>query len=584
MRVNTDIDLGQHALFAGTGEMRARCRVLDWTATPLGAVEEWPQSLRTAAALTLASGFPMVLLWGPALVQIYNDGYVPFLGAKHPEGLGQPTRACWPEVWHLNAPVYERVLAGETVMLENAHFPVRRQGPGGPVEDLYFTLSYSAVPDERGEAAGVLVTLLDTTASVTAAAAARDRERLQHALDAERVRLAYVFQHAPAFLAVLRGPEHIFELVNSAFYGLVGNRDLIGRSLLDALPEVRGQGFVELIDGVLASGEPYVGREVPVRLVRADGAGAAPESRFIDFVYLPLLEADGTRSGVIAHGVDVTAQVDARREIECLLGSSERARVEAEMAHADAEKARADAEAANRSKSEFLTMMSHELRTPLNAIGGYAELIEMGIRGPVTDVQRADLARIQKSQRHLLGLINSVLNYAKVDAGAVFYDLNEVSLDEIIPTCDALVGPQVASKGLTLRFDACDTPVIAHADREKVQQIVLNLLSNAVKFTDPGGRITIACAPRAATAEAPSVIVRVTDTGDGIPRDQLERVFEPFVQVDSKLTRAQGGTGLGLAISRDLARGMGGDLTVESTPGKGSTFTLVLPAARKTST
>jgi signal transduction histidine kinase len=311
-----------------------------------------------------------------------------------------------------------------------------------------------------------------------------------------------------------------------------------------------------------------VGREAPVTLQRTPGAPM--EIRYLDMVFQALTEADGTRSGVIVHGSDITAQVLARREVEHLLGESEGARAEAEAA-------RREAEAANRGKSEFLAVMSHELRTPLNAIGGYAELIELGIRGPVSDEQRLDLARIQQSQRHLLGLINGVLNYARVEAGAVIYDVEDVQFGEVLSACEALIAPQVRARGLTLQYTPADG-LRARADSDKVQQIVLNLLSNAVKFTEPGGRVSLRC--RAANDDgAPVVRVEVNDTGIGISREQLARVFEPFVQVDAKLTRTREGTGLGLAISRDLARGMGGDLVAESTLGVGSTFTLVLPAS-----
>jgi PAS domain S-box-containing protein len=238
----------------------------------------------------------------------------------------------------------------------------------------------------------------------------------------------------------------------------------------------------------------------------------------------------------------------------------------------DERAARAEAETANQAKADFLTMMSHELRTPLNAIGGYAELIEMGVHGPVSDEQRVALERIQRSQRHLLGLINGVLNFAKVDAGAVLYDFEPVPLHEVLATCEALTAPQVRAKQIRFHHEAGDPGLRAHADREKVQQIILNLLSNAVKFTESGGSITLECL----RGDAYHLLVRVTDTGRGIADDQLERVFQPFVQVDAALTRTTSGTGLGLSISRDLARGMGGDLTVTSAPGVGSTFTLTL--------
>jgi len=343
-----------------------------------------------------------------------------------------------------------------------------------------------------------------------ARAAAAERERLVRELRLERSRLAYVFQQAPAFLAVLRGADHVFELANDAYYAVVGHRELVGRPVREALPEVREQGFIGLLDRVLADGAPYVGREMPVLLGRTEGA--PPEERFVDFVYLPLVEADGTRSGVIAHGTDVTEQVVARREVERLLAESERARADAEAARAEAEAARAEAEAANRSKSEFLAVMSHELRTPLNAIGGYADLMEMGIRGPVTEQQREDLGRIQTSQRHLLGLINEVLNYARIETGNVSYELDDVSVRDALAAAESLVAPQARAKRHALVVADVPPALAVRADPEKLRQILVNLLSNAVKFTDGGGRLEISCAEA-----GERVRISVIDSGIGIP-------------------------------------------------------------------
>ena len=231
-----------------------------------------------------------------------------------------------------------------------------------------------------------------------------------------------------------------------------------------------------------------------------------------------------------------------------------------------------ESDMSNRAKSEFLMAMSHELRTPLNAIGGYAELLSLGLGGGVTDRQREYLDRIRRSQKHLMALINDILNFSRIEGGQIHYDVSEMSLAAVIDTVVPMIEPQAMAKGLRVtRQDGDD--VTACADRGKVEQILINLLSNSVKYTDVGGQIEVSYS----TLDGRSRI-HVTDTGVGIPEDKLGAIFEPFVQVGRSLTRPTEGTGLGLAISRDLARAMGGDLTVESTIGKGAIFTLTLPA------
>ena len=276
------------------------------------------------------------------------------------------------------------------------------------------------------------------------------------------------------------------------------------------------------------------------------------------------------------HAVELELQTE---EARALAEELEQTNQDLLHAVADAEEARRAAEAANRAKSDFLAVMSHELRTPLNAIGGFTDLLDMGLRGPVTDEQRLDLARIKRSQRHLLGVITDVLNYARLEAGHVEYRPDDVAVTSLVEDVATMLEPQFAAKRLALVTDPCDAPVVARADGEKLRQIVLNLLSNALKFTAAGSdgraaRVTIRCETNGGRA-----LIRVADTGAGIPADQVERIFEPFVQLDPGLTRTTEGAGLGLAISRDLARGMGGDLTVESCVGEGSTFTVALPLA-----
>jgi len=236
--------------------------------------------------------------------------------------------------------------------------------------------------------------------------------------------------------------------------------------------------------------------------------------------------------------------------------------------------ARTEAEDANRAKMEFLATMSHELRTPLNAIGGYAELLEMGIRGPVSTAQRQDLQRIQHSQQQLLSLINDVLNFAKLEAGKVEVNPKAIDVRETVRAIEPLLAPQLAAKNLSFNSRGPSLPMIALADDDKLRQVLLNLLSNAVKFTPEGGEIALL-----AEHDATHVRIVVRDTGIGIADQYLDRIFDPFVQLERRLTNVVSGTGLGLAISRDLARAMGGDITVASEPGRGSAFTVILRTA-----
>ena len=236
--------------------------------------------------------------------------------------------------------------------------------------------------------------------------------------------------------------------------------------------------------------------------------------------------------------------------------------------------ARAAAEEANRAKTAFLRMMSHELRTPLTAIQGYLELLEMGIYGPLHDEQVSVLKRIESNERHLLAIINDLLDFARVDAGRVELRIGPVVLRDIRLAVEPLCRPQLDAKQLAYAWQLRDEYSTVRADREKLRQIVLNLVSNACKFTPPGGRIDVDC-----TVGERAVEIRVRDTGPGIPPHKLDAIFEPFVQLDNGLNRANSGTGLGLAISRELARGMGGDLRAVSTPGSGATFILTLPRA-----
>jgi PAS domain S-box-containing protein len=835
-RAGTDI-------FAGPGDVRALAGATDWAATPLGPVDTWAPELRTAVRSMLASPVAMSLWCGPSYILIYNDAYSRILGAKQSHALGRSGAEVWDELWPALEPQFAQVRnGGDAIYADEAKLTMERL-EGGAAEDAWFTYALSALVDDSGSTIAVWNVAVEVTEKIHA----RD------ALAGERTRLFDVFQRVPSFVSVVTGPNHVFEYANEAYYALVGQRDLVGRPVWEAIPDARGQGFEVLLDQVRDTGVPVSGSEVPLSLVRT--AGAAPEERFVDFVYQALSDSQGRHWGVMGYGTDVTEHVRARRKVERLLGESEQSnhllqdqaaeleaqttelqaitqeleeharQVEAEraratgiletmndahfvldsefrfisvnaaseraLAHAreellgrsiwemfpaslgsafesnyrrvaeervevhfvadyeddtldlvpevdaypapgggvavfwrdvaprmraeaalraseqrlrdvfeqaplavavmtgpehiytavspmyaqspglgrvligrsmrdafpevvgrgyieamdevyhtgipyraterlvplarpedgviedryfnigyqplrdasgqvyavasvaydvtnqvrarhEVERARADAEAANAAKSEFLSTMSHELRTPLNAISGYVDLLMMELRGPLSSAQRLDLDRVRRANQHLTGLVTDVLNFARLDAGKVELDLADIELAEVVRDVEALITPQLAAKRQTFDRDGCSSSeppnsLRLRADGEKVRQILLNLLANAVKFTATGGRVSVACE---ADAGAGVVRVRVSDNGRGIPASQLERIFEPFVQVDRQRTQdSQQGVGLGLAISRDLARLMGGELTGESEPGQGSTFTLVLPAA-----
>ena len=533
---------GAAELFAGPGEMAARCRAFDWSSTPLGPVERWPQSLRTMAAAVLASRNPMLLFWGPELIQIYNDAFRPSLGlstgpaARHPRALGMRAAEFWTDVWSVVGPQIEGVMTrGDAVWFENLHLPIERDGR---LDDAWWTYSYSPVRDDDGRIGGTLVVCLETTAAV----------RAHTELEAERARSAGILESmADAHFTL--DPE--FRVV-SANRAMIRNVSLSREMMI-------GQSVWELFPGLI--GSPF---EAAYRRAVTERQEAHLTHRYGDARLSLVAEVNvypTPEGGVAIFWRDVSER--------------ERATAERERARADAEAARADAEAANKAKASFLAMMSHELRTPLNAIGGYAQLMLAGIPIPVTGDQQNYLERIVKSQQHLLGLIDAVLTHAKLESGKETYRIGDVSVREVLEIVDPLTAPQRAAKRLQYDTSECDLTLVFRADKEKVVQILLNVLSNAAKFTPVNGRIIVTT--HVSSPGVGAVVIR--DTGIGMTPAQLERVFEPFVQFDSTLARESKGVGLGMPISRELARGMGGDLLASSEPGAGSIFTLLLPLA-----
>src|SRR3712207_5335239 len=282
---------GGYDFLAGGGEMGELIRAYDWSATPLGPPESWPQSLRTAVSIMLNSKHQMFMAWGPELTSLYNDAYRPILGARLPGSLGRPFPEIWADIWPSIGPLVETALSGEGTWSRDLALVTVRNGYE---ETAYFTFSYSPVRDESGAVAGMFCACTETTSDVNA--------RL--ALRAEQAHLRQLFEQAPGFMCVLRGREHVFQLTNASFLQVVGHRDLVGKPVREALRELASQGFFERLDQVYATGEPFTAERQPIRVQREPDAPA--EERFVTFVYQPITDAEGRVSGIFVEGSDVT--------------------------------------------------------------------------------------------------------------------------------------------------------------------------------------------------------------------------------------------------------------------------------------
>ncbi|HEX5439162.1 MAG TPA: ATP-binding protein [Gemmatimonadaceae bacterium] len=364
-------------------------------------------------------------------------------------------------------------------------------------------------------------------------------------------------------------PDWRVVLVNQTAAALMGlpRAELLGKALgvdLVYLDEIRLTVYHEVM-------RDRESRSIPGARLAGPGAG---ERVFEGHVY------PATSGGIVVIFRDVTdrarTDAEARASYAALAGR---------LAECDAARSRMEVE--NSAKSQLLATLSHEMRTPLNSILGYAELLDMRLAGPVTDEQRTHLGRVRMSARHLLDLVNAVLDLGKIEAGELAPRREPAEASEAVQVALALVHPQIVSRGLTVIDRTAQQPPARYVgDVTRVRQILVNLLSNATKFAEVGGRVTVECATVASAdvesqleGAGPWARITVEDTGVGIPPEERERIFEPFVQLEPGHRHEAGGAGLGLPISRRLARLMGGDVTVRSHPGEGSVFTLWLPAA-----
>ncbi|MDB5930877.1 MAG: hybrid sensor histidine kinase/response regulator [Polaromonas sp.] len=286
----------------GATDMARRMRHHDWSASTLGQPRQWPQSLRSVVNLLLGSAFPMFVAWGPELALLYNDGYAELLAEKHPSALGMPFFDVWHEAHAELEPLVQRALGGESFYMENLFLRLRRHGDDHQ-DDAWFTFSYSPVLDDAGMTAGFYCACIETTAMVLAEREQRNQQQ----------RLQTLFMQTPGFTAVLRGPEHVFEIANQAYLQLTGFRDVLGKSIAEALPEVIGQGFVKLLDDVRKTRMPYVGRSMRVMLERVRGEPFS--EAYLNFVFQPIIDVAGEVEGIFVQGYDVTQEHNAQQAL-----------------------------------------------------------------------------------------------------------------------------------------------------------------------------------------------------------------------------------------------------------------------------
>lgn len=475
-------------------------RSFDWSTTPVGPIEDWPEVLLIVVNTMLATRHPMFLWWGDDLIQFYNDGYRPSIGSdKHPRAVGQRGPECWPEIWHIIGPQIEGVMSrGESTWHEDALVPIYRDGK---LEDVYWTYSYSPVRDAQGVIRGTLVTCSDTTGRVLADAALRT----------EQGRLLNMFQQAPGFLAVLRGPNHVFELHNPPYSDLIGGRNVIGKSVLEAVPESESQGFIRILDRVYQTGEPFVAHTYPIDLQRS--AGQPLERRYLDFAYQAMRETDGSISGIIALGVDVSE----RKRAEDALRNTEKLAAVGRLA----------------------ASIAHEINNPLEAI---TNLLFLMAYEPLPELAKKYLDLAQRELGRVTAIATQTLRFHRQATNA-----SETSLRDVIESALTLFQGRIMNAGVAIER-RYETDKKIRAFEGDLRQVFANLLSNALDATKPGGKIIIRLREghNARTLE-PYIRLTIADTGSGMTPETRHRMFEAFFT-----TKAVTGTGLGLWVSAEI--------------------------------
>ncbi len=562
-------------LFPGESEMAALMRKHDWAASAIGPVEAWPQSLRTAVSICLASRFPILIWWGPELVKLYNDAYVPMLGDKHPRALGAPGREVWPEIWEIIGPMLTGVIErGEATWSDDQMLPLQRKGF---TEECYFTFSYSPIRDEDGAIGGIFTAVAETTERVIGERRlATLRDLAAQSMPADSAEAA-----CAAAARVLAANPHDIPV---ALLYLVdaGRRQarLVGAAGIsagaEASPEVVDLGQADAACWPLAqvarTGEPVVLETLSGCCANLPG-GAWPEPPAKALILPVILPGYSQPAAILVAAASPRRTLDGsyRAFFDLVAGQIAAAIAEARAYEEERRRAEALAEL-DRAKTAFFSNVSHEFRTPLTLLLGPLQELLGGTGAEVPPAAREQIALAHRNGQRLLKLVNTLLDFARIEAGRMQAVFEPVDLAALTADLASVFRSAIERAGLRLVVDCQPLPEPVYVDPEQWEKIVLNLLSNALKFTFEG-EIAVQL-----TWHGDHATLSVRDTGVGIPADELPRLFERFHRVRNTRGRSVEGSGIGLALVQELVRLHGGTIAVESQIGEGTTFTVSLPA------
>jgi two-component system sensor kinase FixL len=519
--------------FAGNDSITAGVlRSVNWAKTPLGPIETWPATLKTAVALVLDTPVIKVMLWGPELITFYNDAYMTFLGANPEHGIGRSYPQYRPHVWRVIQPYVEAGFAGKGEAVTQMRAVTRRTGD----EDFgYFAISFTPVRDEDGAVVGVMGDLVETTAHV----------QLQIALQAENRRQRELFDQAPVFMALTGGaPDYIIQYTNRSFQKLVGGRDMIGIPTADGLPELESQGFLRLMGQAYETRAPVIGWDVPCKLENQPGGPL--ELHYIDFIYQPIADRDGKLTGILCTGSDVTDRHVAREKAE---------KLQRDLHHVSRMSA----------MGTMAATIAHELSQPLTAAGNYlagGERAIDGLEGAGKEVAKQSLERA----RQQVGRAGEIIRRVRETAISDRAPHQTVSLEELIASSLELIEVTDGCKDIDVRIELAPDAVMVAIDPVQGEQVLLNLTRNACQAMAASERKEL----RIASSALADGYARITisDTGPGLPADD---VFAAFARSTT------GGLGLGLPLSRTLVESHGGAMWAHNNPEGGADFHFTLP-------